>query len=191
MRTRETYALHLTPVPGHWLTPPLQRLRHALKAFLRAYGLRCTQLRTLNSPTLDPQPVRPSAAQARRHFAQMRQAAEGTQLALTILLIYFLLSTLCFSQTPLALVWCCPKTPPVAFEIWRADLTWTTNAPIWRSNRFYCGWITNISARFTNWSHVATTTNLFWPIPQTTSEALFRVRALDQSGATSPWATTY
>lgn len=35
----------LEPVKGHWQTEPVQRLRLALKALLRGYGLRCTECR--------------------------------------------------------------------------------------------------------------------------------------------------
>lgn len=39
----ERWTLTLTPLPG-WPTPGIQRLRRALKALRRSYGLRCERL---------------------------------------------------------------------------------------------------------------------------------------------------
>ena len=59
MRTdRLTFALELEPLPTGWRTPPEQRLRLALKALLRGYGLRCTVCR----PAVPPEPEPPLAA---------------------------------------------------------------------------------------------------------------------------------
>jgi len=41
----QSFALELEAVPGRHWAPPVVRLRRALKAFLRAYGLRCTSVR--------------------------------------------------------------------------------------------------------------------------------------------------
>jgi hypothetical protein len=43
--TPTRYRLELEPTPGNWQTPPVQRLRFALKVLLRAFGLRCIQCR--------------------------------------------------------------------------------------------------------------------------------------------------
>ena len=39
--TAPSFILSLRPEPGNWRTPPVQRLRLALKVLLRGYGLRC------------------------------------------------------------------------------------------------------------------------------------------------------
>ena len=39
------FALVLRPVPGNWHTPPVQRLRLALKVLLRGFGLRAIACR--------------------------------------------------------------------------------------------------------------------------------------------------
>ena len=41
----EVIVLHLRPAPGNWRTPPLQRLRAALKVLLRGFGLRAITCR--------------------------------------------------------------------------------------------------------------------------------------------------
>lgn len=51
----ESYRLELRAVPGNWRTPPVLRLRAALKRFLRTYGLRCTRC----EPILPPQTISP------------------------------------------------------------------------------------------------------------------------------------
>ncbi len=51
----ESFLIELTPVPGD-PRPPLVRVRAALKALLRSYGLRCRSLR----------PVTPSDGEAGR-----------------------------------------------------------------------------------------------------------------------------
>jgi hypothetical protein len=43
--TRPVYALVLRALP--WSTPPIHRLRSALKCLLRTFGLRCTDLRLI------------------------------------------------------------------------------------------------------------------------------------------------
>ena len=49
--TRKTwFALTLRPEPGNWQTPPVQRLRIALKVLLRAFGLRAVSV-TPQEPT--------------------------------------------------------------------------------------------------------------------------------------------
>jgi hypothetical protein len=45
MNTKPVYSLTLTPQPGTWRAQPEQRLRDALKALLRGYGLRCVSCR--------------------------------------------------------------------------------------------------------------------------------------------------
>lgn len=42
----DRFTLTLRALPG-WPTPPLQRLRAALKRLLRNYGLRCTEARPI------------------------------------------------------------------------------------------------------------------------------------------------
>lgn len=46
------YHLELEPVPGNWRTPPLQRLRAALKCLLRAFGLRAIVCRPVQGEGL-------------------------------------------------------------------------------------------------------------------------------------------
>ena len=56
--TRKTwFALTLRPEPGNWKTPPEARLRAALKALLRGYGLRCTSATETPAPTKPPTPA--------------------------------------------------------------------------------------------------------------------------------------
>ena len=40
-----SYQITLRALPGNWRTSPDQRLRAALKTLLRAYGLRCEDIR--------------------------------------------------------------------------------------------------------------------------------------------------
>lgn len=47
----DRFALELRAVPGNWQTPPVLRLRAALKRLLRNYGLRCTSCRPVTPPT--------------------------------------------------------------------------------------------------------------------------------------------
>jgi hypothetical protein len=49
------YRLTLRAMPG-WPAPPPTRLRHALKAFLRQYGFRCTDLQELPRQPAQPGP---------------------------------------------------------------------------------------------------------------------------------------
>lgn len=47
------YALTLAPLPG-WPTPPVVRLRGALKVLLRGFGLRCLEVSQLPGMTETP-----------------------------------------------------------------------------------------------------------------------------------------
>ena len=55
---RTRYHLELEPIPGNWRTPPLLRLRAALKRLLRNYGLRCVACRPA-APPEQPAPGKP------------------------------------------------------------------------------------------------------------------------------------
>ncbi len=56
-KTRIEYSIVLTPAAGNWRTPPEARLRAALKALLRGYGLRCTSATETPAPTKPPTPA--------------------------------------------------------------------------------------------------------------------------------------
>ena len=43
--TPERYTITVRTEPGPWRTPAIVRLRHFLKAALRAYGLRCVGIK--------------------------------------------------------------------------------------------------------------------------------------------------
>ena len=51
---RPTFAVTLEAVPGWGDVPATVRLRRALKAFLRCYGLRCTEAREIHPPPAEP-----------------------------------------------------------------------------------------------------------------------------------------
>ena len=57
MNAKTLYTLTLTPACGNWKTPPEARLRAALKALLRGYGLRCTSATETPAPTKPPTPA--------------------------------------------------------------------------------------------------------------------------------------
>jgi hypothetical protein len=65
--------LHLRPEPGNWRTPPLLRLRAALKCLLLAFGLRCTACRA------EVTEVRPSGVTAPDWQAREEQTAADDQ----------------------------------------------------------------------------------------------------------------
>lgn len=52
----QTFTIQLEAVqaPDKFRTPPIMRLRKFLKAALRFYGLRATEVRELENPELDP-----------------------------------------------------------------------------------------------------------------------------------------
>lgn len=55
---RPSLTLILRPLPGNWRTPPVQRLRIALKVLLRGFGLRCVRCQPLPLAEEPAQPLK-------------------------------------------------------------------------------------------------------------------------------------